>query len=98
MTRLKRNLLIVVALVLLVGIGIWLLIQLSTRGALLRAEAFLFRRSQVTCLEDGSHRFFYITNRRPGDSWQDWRTVSAIKEARRSDSDPTMPRSSPRWV
>jgi len=67
MTRLKRNLLIVVALVLLVGVGGWLLFQMSTRGALLRAEAFLFRRSQVTRLEDGSHRFFYITNRVPGE-------------------------------
>jgi esterase/lipase superfamily enzyme len=71
MTRLQRNLLIVVALILLLGAGIWLLINLSTRNALLRAEAFLFRRSQVTRLEDGAHRFFYITNRAPGEAGAD---------------------------
>lgn len=68
MTRLQRILLIVGVLVLLLAAGVWLLIHLSTRNALLRAEAFLFRRSQVTVLENGSHRYFYVTNRVPGES------------------------------
>jgi len=69
MTRLKRNLLIVAALLVLVAVGVWLLINLSTRNALLRAEAFLFRRAQVTRLDDGAQRYFYVTNRVPGDSF-----------------------------
>jgi len=68
MTRLKRALLIVAALLLLAGVGGWLLFQMSTRGALLRAEAFLFRRMQATRLEESTHRFFYITNRVPGEN------------------------------
>jgi esterase/lipase superfamily enzyme len=37
----------------------------STRQALLRAEAFLFRRMQVVRVEEGTYRFFYATNRKP---------------------------------
>ncbi len=69
MTRLKRNLVIAAVLLVLVAVGVWLLINLSTRNALLRAEAFLFRRAQVTRLDDGTQRYFYVTNRVPGDSF-----------------------------
>ncbi len=63
MTRTKRRLLIVAALALLVVVGSYVAFQMSTRGALLRAEAFLFRRMQVTRLEGGAFRFYYVTNR-----------------------------------
>jgi len=40
----------------------------GTRALLEHAEAFLFRRMAVAQLaEKGSFRFFYVTNRRPGD-------------------------------
>ena len=64
MTRIKRNLLIVAALVLLGVVGVWVLFQMTTRGALLRAESFQFRRMQVARLEkEGAYRFYYVTNR-----------------------------------
>ena len=64
MTRIKRNLLIVAALVLLAVVGVWVLFQMTTRGALLRAESFQFRRMQVARLEkEGAYRFYYVTNR-----------------------------------
>ncbi len=69
MTRLKRRILIGFVLVILVfmGLGIWLYFALfaSTSTALQRAEAFMFRRMKVAQLaEQGTYRFFYITNRR----------------------------------
>jgi len=69
MTRFKRRILIGTALVVLVflGLGVWFYYTYfaSTSAALQRAEAFLFRRMQVAQLaEQGSYRFFYVTNRR----------------------------------
>ncbi len=69
MTRLKRRMLIglaLVALVLLV-VGGWFYFAffVSTDAAIQRAEAFRFRRMKVAQLaEQGSYRFFYVTNRR----------------------------------
>jgi len=64
MTRIKRNLLIAAALILLVAVGVWVLFQMTTHGALLRAESLLFRRLQVARLEKGgAYRFHYVTNR-----------------------------------
>ena len=67
MTRAKKTLVFVVALVLLAVVGLYVAFQMSTRSALLRAEAFLFRRIQVTRLDEGAFRFFYVTNRSPGE-------------------------------
>jgi esterase/lipase superfamily enzyme len=69
MTRFKRRILIGTALVVLVllGLGVWFYFAFfgSTSSALQRAEAFLFRRMKVVQLaEQGSYRFFYVTNRR----------------------------------
>ena len=67
MTRLKKTLLIGAAVLLLIAvIGGWMFYR-STGRALLRAEGFVFRRMQVTRLESGDYRFFYATNRQPGD-------------------------------
>jgi esterase/lipase superfamily enzyme len=67
MTRVKKRLLIGGTVVLLLGLGAGFLFFRSTRQALLRAEAFKFRRMQVMRLaEEGAYRFFYITNRAPG--------------------------------
>jgi esterase/lipase superfamily enzyme len=68
MTRAKKRLVVVAVLALLVAAGAFVAFQMSTRGSLHRAEAFLFRRMQVTRLEDGSFLFFYITNRSPGEN------------------------------
>jgi len=67
MTRAKKIFLLVAVLALLVVIGLYVGFQRSTRGALLRAEAFLFRRMQVTRLENGAFRFYYATNRALGE-------------------------------
>jgi len=68
MTRLKRRLLIGAALVLLVVAGLVVLFYRPTRAALLRAEAFKFRRMQAISLaEEDAFRFFYITNRGLGE-------------------------------
>ena len=69
MTRFKRRLLIGATLigVVILGLGIWLYYSFfsPTSTALQRAEAFLFRRMQVAQLaEQGSYRFFYVSNRR----------------------------------
>ena len=69
MTRFKRRLLISTALFVLVllGVGIWFYFSFfaSTSAALRHAEAFSFRRMQVAQLsEQGTYRFFFITNRR----------------------------------
>ena len=69
MTRLKRRILVSTALIVLVflGLGVWLYFALfaPTSNALQRAEAFMFRRMKVAQLaEQGSYRFFYVTNRR----------------------------------
>jgi esterase/lipase superfamily enzyme len=70
MTRFKRRILIgtVLLVVVLLGLGVWLYFSFfaPTSTALQRAEAFLFRRMKVAQLsEQGTYRFFYITNRRP---------------------------------
>lgn len=70
MTRFKRRLLIGTTLLLLIflGLGVWLYFNFfaPTSTALQRAETFLYRRMKVAQLaEQGSYRFFYITNRRP---------------------------------
>jgi esterase/lipase superfamily enzyme len=65
MTRLKRLLLIVVLPLVLVALLVGAFFQLTTRNALERAEAFQFRRMLVTRQgEQGSYRFFFVTNRR----------------------------------
>lgn len=68
MSRSKRRLLIVTAVVMLVilGAGTWLYFSFfaSTSTALRHAEAFIFRRMRVAQLaEQGNYRFFFITNR-----------------------------------
>jgi esterase/lipase superfamily enzyme len=65
MKRFNRRLLMFVVPVLLAGLGLGALFQLSTRSALELAEAFQFRRMLVTKRgEQGAYRFFYVTNRR----------------------------------
>ena len=69
MARIKRRLLIVLVsgLVVLLAVGAWLyyVIYVSTGSAIERAESLLFRRMQVTRVDDqGAHRFFFATNRR----------------------------------
>ena len=69
MTRTKRRLLIVLVsgLVVLLAAGAWLyyVVYASTDAAIERAESLLFRRMQVTKVDDqGTHRFFFATNRR----------------------------------
>ena len=69
MTRFKRRILIGTALIVLVllGVGIWFYFSYfaSTSTALRHAEAFIFRRMKVAQLsEQGTYRFFFITNRR----------------------------------
>ena len=75
MARFKRRLWFGAALVVLVllGVGGWFYynIYMTSGFALRHAEAFYFRRLQVAKLdEQGTYRFFYITNRRaePGDA------------------------------
>ena len=75
MTRFKRRLWFGTALVVLVllGAGGWFYHAFygSTYAAMQFAETFNFRRLQVAQLEEqGTYRFFYITNRRaePGDA------------------------------
>jgi len=65
MTRFRRRLLIptLIAMALLLALGA--LFYVPTRNALLRAEAFEFRRLQVASHgEYDTFRFFYVTNRR----------------------------------
>ncbi len=69
MARLKRRLWLGVALVALVllGVGGWIYytVYMTSDFALRHAEAFLFRRMTVAQLaEQGTYRYFYITNRR----------------------------------
>ena len=69
MARNKRRLKIVLVsgLVVLLAVGAWLyyVIYVSTGSAIERAESLLFRRMQVTRVDDqGAHRFFFATNRR----------------------------------
>jgi len=68
--RVRRRLLWAMALVLLLllGAGFWFykFYFVSTDAAIRHAEAFSFRRMTVAQLaEQGSYRFFYVTNRRP---------------------------------
>ena len=69
MTRFKRRLWIGVTLVVLVllGAGGWIYytVYMTSDFALRHAEAFLFRRMTVAQLaEQGTYRYFYVTNRR----------------------------------
>ncbi len=69
MTRFKRRFLIGISLVTLVllGVGGWIYytIYMASDFALRHAEDFLFRRMTVAQLaEQGTYRFFFITNRR----------------------------------
>ena len=69
MARIKRRLLIVLVsgLVVLLVVGVWLyfVVYVSTDSAIQRAESLLFRRMQVTRVDDqGASRFFFATNRR----------------------------------
>ncbi len=65
MTRFKRRMLIGTVLTLLLAGVLGALFQGSTREALERAEAFRFRRMEVTRRgEQGVYRFFFVTNRR----------------------------------
>lgn len=66
MTRFKRNTLIGVVLVVFLVLGLVLLFYRPTRLALVRAEAFQFRRMLVTLqAAQDAYRFFYVTNRQP---------------------------------
>ncbi len=62
----RKLLLASVTLLVVVAVALGIFVQFSSRGALLRAEAFLFRRMQVARLDEDSYRFFYATNRAPG--------------------------------
>jgi esterase/lipase superfamily enzyme len=67
-TRRRRWLLIAAGVLVLLAAGLGGAAYLTTRRALERAEAFGFRRMEVPRQgEDGPLRFFYATNRRPGD-------------------------------
>ena len=70
MTKFKRRLLwgITLALLLLVGLAVYAYF-IGTRTFLEHAEALSFRRMTVTRLaEPGVYRFFYATNRVPGNA------------------------------
>ena len=65
MTRLKRRLLFIAVPLIVIALVVGAFIQISTRQALERAEAFEFRRMLVTKQgADGPYRFFFVTNRR----------------------------------
>jgi esterase/lipase superfamily enzyme len=65
MTRFKRRVLIGMALVGLILAALVVFFYRPTRLALERAEGFQFRRMLVAKQgEEGSYRFFYVTNRR----------------------------------
>ncbi len=64
MTRTKKRLLISAVVFIMFALVLGLFIQVPTRRALERAEAFQFRRMLVTQGEEGVFRFFYVTNRR----------------------------------
>ena len=64
MTRLRRRILITIALIISLALVLGALFQFTTRRALERAEALEFRRMLVTKRgEKGAYRFFYATNR-----------------------------------
>ena len=63
MTRLKRRFLFIAVPLIVVAIIAGAFIQISTRQALERAEAFQFRRMLVSQADDETYRFFYISNR-----------------------------------
>jgi len=68
MTRFTRRILFAAALVILILIGWFYYIYFASTDAITRhAEDFKFRRMTVAQLsEQGTYRFFYITNRSPG--------------------------------
>ena len=69
MARFKRRMLWGVAIILLLLIGLaFYTYKVGTRTMLEHAEAFSFRRLSVAQLDDqDAFRFFYVTNRQPGD-------------------------------
>jgi esterase/lipase superfamily enzyme len=70
--RTKKILITLVLLVTAVGLWIFSAVYKDTRTALQRAEGFLFTRMTVAQLgEQGSTRYFYITNRKPLENRQD---------------------------
>ena len=69
MTRFKRRLWfgITLGVLILLGVGGWVYytIYMTSDFALRHAESFLFRRMTISQLaEQGTYRFFYVTNRR----------------------------------
>ncbi len=70
--RLRVALLAGLLILLAVGAWIFYVVYLSTGAAIERAESLLFRRMQVTKIdEEGTHRFFFATNRRQNDGGGD---------------------------
>lgn len=59
----KRRYKIIGGILLLAVVGIAVQFQYSTQSALVLAEALQFRRMQVTSQDDGTYRFFFVTNR-----------------------------------
>ena len=65
----RRRLLtiLIVGVLILLASGAWVYyhVYMSTSAAIQRAESLLFRRMQVTRVDDqGTYRFFFVTNRR----------------------------------
>lgn len=63
MARLKRPVVLATVALLLAALLFGAFMQISTRRALERAEAFQFRRMLVTQQAEDTFRFFYVTNR-----------------------------------
>jgi esterase/lipase superfamily enzyme len=59
----KRRYKIIGGIFLLAVVGIAVQFQYSTQSALVLAEALQFRRMQITSQDDGTYRFFFVTNR-----------------------------------
>ncbi len=63
MTRFRRRMVIGAALIVLIAVVVGALLYVPTRNALLRAEAFQFRRMLVSQVDNQVYRFFFVTNR-----------------------------------
>lgn len=59
----KRRYKIIGGILLLLVVAVAAKFQYSTQTALVLAEALQFRRMQVTSQDDGTYRFFFVTNR-----------------------------------
>lgn len=59
----KRHYKIIVGIVLLVALIAGALFQYTTRSALVLAETLQFRRMLFSQQDDGSYRFFFVSNR-----------------------------------